>query len=228
MHEGPFGVGGGAVHASKLVDSAAMRRKYLAPIEEGYSLSDEPGTHALHHARAQASKPVPAVHPCVLACSTRAHSSRRERARFANALAGFYDTALGFGIRIEADLVAEAASTRYAWGARPYLSFRYLSPIPMCRALIATELLADDEVAWVDALHRRCRAEITEELLRAASSKGRGGAAGAEADAKAARQWLLSATEPLCAADAPVRAPARAVVAVAVAALAMFAILRRR
>ena len=35
VHEGPFGVGGGAVHASKIVESAAMRRKYLAPIEEG-------------------------------------------------------------------------------------------------------------------------------------------------------------------------------------------------
>eukprot|EP00966_Prymnesium_polylepis_P022934 527380-Prymnesium_polylepis.1 len=35
VHEGPFGLGGGAVHASKIVDSARMRRMYLAPIEEG-------------------------------------------------------------------------------------------------------------------------------------------------------------------------------------------------
>jgi len=35
VHEGPFGVGGGAVHASKIVKSARMRRMYLAPIEEG-------------------------------------------------------------------------------------------------------------------------------------------------------------------------------------------------
>ena len=35
VHEGPFGVGGGAVHASKIAESARMRRMYLAPIEEG-------------------------------------------------------------------------------------------------------------------------------------------------------------------------------------------------
>ena len=155
---GPFGVGGGAVHASKIVESARMRRMYLAPIEEGYSLSDEPG---------------------------------------------FYDPGLGFGIRIEADLVAEAAETRYAWGARPYLSFKYLSPIPMCRALMDLDLMSSDEIAWVDALHKRCRDEITEELLKAAALRGRGGAAGAEADAKAALEWLWAATGPLCVADAP-------------------------
>ena len=36
--------------------------------------------------------------------------------------------------------------------------------------------------------------------LYAAALKGRGGAAGAEADAKAAMEWLLAATEPLRAA----------------------------
>ena len=103
----------------------------------------------------------------------------------------------GFGIRIEADLVVEAAATRYAWGARPYLGFKYLSPVPMCRALIDLNLLTDEEVDWVDALHARCREEITEELLKAAATKGRGGAAGADADAKAAMEWLLAATRPL-------------------------------
>mmetsp|Transcript_13516 Transcript_13516/g.22477 ORF Transcript_13516/g.22477 Transcript_13516/m.22477 type:complete len:703 (+) Transcript_13516:98-2206(+) len=159
VHEGPFSVGGGAVHASKIVESARMRRMYLAPIEEGYHLSDEPG---------------------------------------------FYKEGdHGFGIRIEADLIAEAATTRYAWGARSYLSFRYLSPVPMCRALIDLELMTNEEVAWVDALHKRCREEITEELLKAAAVNGQCGAAGVEADAKAAKDWLLSATEPLHLADAP-------------------------
>ena len=154
VHEGPFSVGGGAVHASKIAASARMRRAYLAPIEEGYHLSDEPGFYKEGDAAA-------------------------------------------FGIRIEADLVVEAAATRFAWGARPYLRFKYLSPIPMCRALIALELMADEEIAWVDALHARCREEITEELLYAAALKGRGGAAGAKADAKAAMEWLMAATEPL-------------------------------
>jgi len=154
VHEGPFGVGGGAVHASKIVKSARMRRMYLAPIEEGYSLSDEPGF--------------------------------------------YYEKGdHGFGIRIEADLVVEAVTTRYAWGARPYLGFNYLSPVPMCRALIDLELMTSEDVAWVDALHETCREQITEELLMAAAVKGRNGAAGAEDDAKAAKEWLLTATEPL-------------------------------
>jgi len=165
VHEGPFGVGGGAVHASKIAESARMQLKYLAPIEEGYSLSDEPG---------------------------------------------FYmEGKDGFGIRIEADLITEPATTHFAWGARPYLRFKYLSPIPMCRALIDLDLMMDEEIAWVDALHERCRVEITEELLKAAAAKGRGGGAGAEADAKAAREWLLSATAPLRRADAKLAKRAR-------------------
>ena len=112
---------------------------------------------------------------------------------------GFYCNEGGhaFGIRIEADLVSEAADTHFAWGARKYLRFKYLSPIPMCRALIDTALMNTEEIAWVDALHQRCREEITEELLKAAALKGRDGASGAAADAKAAREWLLAATEPL-------------------------------
>ena len=137
---------------------------------------------------------------------------------------GFYyekDGDAGFGIRIEADLVAVAAKTRFAWGARPYLSFKYLSPIPMCRALIDVELLTQEEVVWVDALHARCREEITVELLTAAAVKGRGGKAGADADAKAAREWLLAATKPLRAADAPARATARAARAAAMVAVSV-------
>ena len=99
--------------------------------------------------------------------------------------------------------MAQAAKTRYAWGARPYLGFEYLSPIPMCRALIDLELMTEEEIAWVDALHARCRVEITDELLEAAAVKGRGGAAGAKADAEAAKEWLLTATETLRGADAP-------------------------
>ena len=139
---------------------------------------------------------------------------------------GFYynEGAHAFGIRLEADLVAEAAPTRYAWGARPYLGFKYLSPIPMCRALIEVALLSRDEIAWVDALHKRCREEITEDLLRAAALKGRSGAAGAVVDAKAAMEWLLAATEPLCSPDTPARPRSMAVRAAAAAAVAVLAV----
>ena len=129
---------------------------YLAPIEEGYSLSDE---------RAR----------CV------------------------YDPDLGFGIRIEADLVVEAAETRYGWGTRPYLCFKYNSPIPMCRALIDVSLLNKEEIAWIDALHVRCREEVTEELLKDAAKNGKGRGCGggreggegvaAEGDGAAAGWW---------------------------------------
>ena len=180
VHEGPFGVGGGAVHASKIIESARMRRVYLAPIEEGSA--------------PRRSSP---QHPALFSFVLRGHRYSLSDEP------GFYSTDHGFGIRIEADLVAEAADTRYAWGTRPYLAFKYLSPIPMCKALIDLELMTNEEIAWVDALHERCREEITEELLAAAAAKGRGGAAAAQADAKAARDWLLSATEPLRGDDAP-------------------------
>lgn len=43
VHEGPLGIGGGAVHGSAIVASDAMRARYLEPIEEGMYVSDEPG-----------------------------------------------------------------------------------------------------------------------------------------------------------------------------------------
>jgi Xaa-Pro aminopeptidase len=43
VHEGPFGVSGGAVSADKLLASARARRMVLAPILPGYHLSNEPG-----------------------------------------------------------------------------------------------------------------------------------------------------------------------------------------
>ena len=43
VHEGPFGVGGGAVAADKGLSSAAARGRYLHELHAGYYLSDEPG-----------------------------------------------------------------------------------------------------------------------------------------------------------------------------------------
>ena len=53
---------------------------------------------------------------------------------------GFYREG-AFGIRIEADLVVQPAETRYAWGSRPFLGFRYCTPVPFCPALIDVSLL---------------------------------------------------------------------------------------
>ena len=103
VHEGPFGVGGGATHAEKLQGSERLRM-YTHGIEEGYHLSDEPG---------------------------------------------FYlDGVEGaFGIRLEADLVVVRAHTTEAWGPRPYLKFKYLTPVPFCRALIDETLLNEEEAS---------------------------------------------------------------------------------
>merc|ERR1719174_723132 len=104
VHEGPFGIGGGSVSSDAILASPKMRRLYLAPMLEGYHVSNEPG---------------------------------------------FYlDGA--FGIRVEADLLVEAAATKYEWGTRPYLRFRNLTPVPFCRALIDTDLLSEEEIKWID------------------------------------------------------------------------------
>ena len=71
---------------------------------------------------------------------------------------GFYREG-AFGIRIESDLVVQPAETRYAWGSRPFLGFRYCTPVPFCPALIDVSLLTPAQRVWVDAHHVRCREE---------------------------------------------------------------------
>lgn len=102
---------------------------------------------------------------------------------------GFYLEG-AFGIRLEADLVVEARETKYAWGSRAYLGFRYCTPVPFCRELIDLALLEPAQRAWLDAHHARCREQLTPELLRAA-------AAGDDADFKRSAAWLERVTRPL-------------------------------
>jgi len=110
---------------------------------------------------------------------------------------GFYREG-AFGIRIESDLVVQLAATRYAWGTRPYLSFRYCTPVPFCRALVDASLLTPSQREWVDAHHVRCRKEVTAELLRrAARGGGAVGEAEIEEDVKRSLAWLEAATQPL-------------------------------
>ena len=77
VHEGPFGVGGGAVTADKQFASHAAKLRYLNEIRRGHYVSDEPG---------------------------------------------FYQDG-SFGFRIESDLVAVVAETKYAYGTRAWLKF---------------------------------------------------------------------------------------------------------
>ena len=85
------------------------------------------------------------------------------------------------------------AQTKYAWGSRPYLRFEYLSPVPFCSALLEPNLLAPDEVAWLDTFHRECAEQLSDDLLRAAAR----GAADEGADLAQAKAWLARATAPL-------------------------------
>ena len=180
---------------------------YLAPIEEGFSLSDEPGFYDVEKGfgiRIEADLIVEAattryeIATRLPSDGHRLPNDRRGRDHLVHFEGDAPPLPLGMARDDLRTALLIACFIRYAWGARPYLSFKYLSPIPMCRALLEIEIMDEIEIAWVDALHQRCRDEITEELLKAAALKGRcGGAAGAEADAKAAMAWLLAATEPL-------------------------------
>ncbi len=102
------------------------------------------------------------------------------------------------GIRLESDLVIEPATTRVGWDAGPYLRFRYLTPVPFCRALIELELLNAEEIAWIDDFHSRCRAELSVELL-ALAAKGSvpDDEAAIQADVAAAQAWLARECAPL-------------------------------
>jgi len=79
-------------------------------------------------------------------------------------------------------------------GSRPYLGFRYCSPVPFCRALIEVELLEPRQREWVDAFHVRCRDEVNAELLRRAAA---GGKDGVEEDLARSQAWLWRETQPL-------------------------------
>jgi len=89
---------------------------------------------------------------------------------------GYYKTG-AYGIRIE-NLVLVVA--REIDGAeKPFLGFETLSHAPLDRALIAVEMLTDEERAWVDAYHAKTLAIVGPQL---------------EGEAKA---WLERACAPL-------------------------------
>eukprot|EP01043_Picozoa_sp_COSAG02_P057162 COSAG02_NODE_6894_length_3302_cov_1.871995_2_plen_189_part_00 len=143
VHEGPIGIGGGTVSGDKIKVNQRMKRMWLAPIEEGMYLSDEPG---------------------------------------------FYKSG-EFGIRIESDLVVVSADTRFAFGARPWLRFEYLTKVPFCRALIDTSLLSMAEKDWINAYHE----DVRETLMASLAEEDQG----PSRESKALQAFLVAATEPL-------------------------------
>jgi len=66
---------------------------------------------------------------------------------------GYYKTG-AYGIRIENLVVVQPVADG---GEREMLGFETLTLAPLDRALIATELLDDDEIGWVNAYHARVR-----------------------------------------------------------------------
>ena len=90
---------------------------------------------------------------------------------------GYYKTG-AYGIRIE-NLVAVTALAGGGPDSRPMLGFETLTLAPYCRALIDTEILTPEEIAWIDSYHARVRETLTPQL-----------------DAETAR-WLAGETAPL-------------------------------
>jgi Xaa-Pro aminopeptidase len=71
---------------------------------------------------------------------------------------GFYLTD-AYGIRIESLVLVGPATD--AAGEAGYLAFETLTLAPIDRALIDTEMLDHEEIAWLDAYHRRVRDELS-------------------------------------------------------------------
>jgi Xaa-Pro aminopeptidase len=88
---------------------------------------------------------------------------------------GYYKAG-AYGIRIENLVLVTPDATG---GEREMLGFETLTLAPIDRNLIETDLLDDDEIAWLDAYHARVRDELTPLV-----------------DANTAR-WLAETTEPL-------------------------------
>ncbi len=92
---------------------------------------------------------------------------------------GYYKAG-AYGIRIENLVVVRPSEgPPETIGERDMLCFETLTLAPIDRALVACDLLADDEIAWLDAYHARVREVITPLV-----------------DAETAR-WLAGATAPL-------------------------------
>jgi len=70
---------------------------------------------------------------------------------------GYYKTG-AYGIRIENLVVVQSAASD---GERETLCFETLTLAPIDRALVDRALLDDDEIAWLDAYHRRVRETIS-------------------------------------------------------------------
>jgi Xaa-Pro aminopeptidase len=91
---------------------------------------------------------------------------------------GYYKDG-AYGIRIE-NLVVVTAPQPVAGGERPMMGFETLTLAPIDTRLVAPGLMSGEEIAWLDAYHRRVRDEVGPLVTDAAD-----------------RAWLEQATRPL-------------------------------
>ncbi|KAG0167029.1 hypothetical protein DFQ28_005668 [Apophysomyces sp. BC1034] len=68
---------------------------------------------------------------------------------------GYYEDGK-FGIRIESVLLVREAETPNNFGGVGYLGFEHVTIAPLCRNLIDTSLLSQQETKWVDEYHAEC------------------------------------------------------------------------
>ena len=90
---------------------------------------------------------------------------------------GYYKEG-AYGIRIE-NLVLVTEADKPAGGDRDMLGFETLTLAPIDRRLVVADMLAGEELAWLDAYHARVREVIGPEL------------------GPADRAWLEAATAPI-------------------------------
>merc|ERR1712008_533454 len=85
-----------------------------------------------------------------------------------------------FGIRLESDMLCVRATPPNTMGNRKWIKFEYLTMVPICRELVDLELLAQDQLDWLNAYHARVRETLQGKLAT-----------------PHAEDWLKRATEPL-------------------------------
>ncbi|VAW15591.1 Xaa-Pro aminopeptidase [hydrothermal vent metagenome] len=90
---------------------------------------------------------------------------------------GFYKEGV-FGIRIE-NLILVTEATDIPGGSRPMMGFETLSYTPIDTSPLDSELMAPDEIAWLNAYHAETRMRLIDQLQ------------GPD------RDWLIAATEPI-------------------------------
>ena len=69
---------------------------------------------------------------------------------------GYYEEG-AFGIRIESLCITVAAKTPNNFGGKKYCTFETVTMAPIQRKLVATELLNDVEILWLNDYHKNVR-----------------------------------------------------------------------